>query len=161
MGDDPEATTYGEKSEDWRPFADRLDWTVGQSTQVALIQAGQRGAEYCPIALSDDLLAKVKKARESNSIVLVVLDQASLRFDVIRKALSDYDGYDATHVGLVTAGGNLKDKERLSEVFPVKFLGRSYRPHHLWTVPQSSTDYERSVMQLSSALRADIQRNAK
>ena len=150
------ATTYGEKAEDWRPFADKPNRTIGLLTQTALADAGQRDAEYCVFCLSANLLAKIKRAREVNSPVLMVLDQASLRVETIKKHLNDYDGYDAPHIGLVTAGGAAADALLLPNVFAAKY---SYnRPHHLWTVPPASEAYERSVADVISALRTGLQK---
>ncbi len=150
------AATYGEKAEDWRPFADKPNRTIGLLTQTALTDVGQRDAEYRVLGLSGNLLAQIKKAREVNSPVLMVLDQASLELETIKKHAIDYDGYDAPHIGLVTAGGTAADALLLPNVFAAKY---SYnRPHHLWTVPPTSEAYERSVADVISALRAGLQR---
>lgn len=152
----PIATTYGEKAEEWRPFADKPNRTIGLLTQTALTDAGQCDTEYHAMNLSEGLLAKIKKAREVNSPVLIVLDQASLRFEAIKKHLADYDSYDAPHIGLVTAGGSAADEPLLKVVFATKYLHA--RAHHLWTAPPTSDAYERSVAGVVSALRADLQK---
>ena len=133
------ADNYAEKAEEWRPFRDTPTLTVGPATQVAIMKARQK--DYSTILLRDDLLATIKKAGESKSIVLVVLDEASLRCEAIKKPLADYDGRDTTHVGLVGIGSK-EDEQQLKEVFPVKY--ESARAHHLWTVPPQSTSFEES-----------------
>jgi hypothetical protein len=147
--------SYGVKAEDWRPFADKPMRTIGLLTGAGLADAGQNEAMYRAISLSSDLLEKIKTARNRNSPVLMVLDQASLRFDSVKKHIAGYDEYDAPHIGLVTAGGDDGDS-LLKEVFATKYLGN--RPHHLWTVPPSSEAYERQVAALVSTLRANIQK---
>lgn len=156
VGHVPTAARYGEKAEEWRPFADKPNPTIGLLTQTALTDAGQRDTEYRAINLSEDLLAKIRTAREVNSPVLMVLDQTSLRFQTIKEKLADYDSYDAPHIGLVTAGGTAADESLLRDVFAAKYSHP--RAHHLWTVPPTSDSYERSVADVVSALRADLQK---
>ena len=157
VGDVPTVTTYGEKAEDWRPFADKPNRTIGLLTRAALTDAGQHEKEYRVISVSEDLLVKIKKARELNSPVLMVLDQASLRYETIKRPLADYDSYDAPHIGLVTAGGTAANEPPMLEaVFPTKYLAN--RPHHLWTVPPKSDAYERSVAKVVQDLRANLQK---
>jgi hypothetical protein len=156
IGDSSTNSTYGEKAEEWRPFTDKPNRTIGLLTQNALRDAGQDATQYRVMGLSEQLLQKMKKARGENSPVLVVLDRASLRFESIKSHLSDYDTYDAPHIGLVTAGGTSTDESLLREVLPVKYLGS--RDHHLWTVPPSSETYELSVTNTVSALRSDLQK---
>jgi hypothetical protein len=155
-GSVPAASTYADKPDEWRPFADKPNRTIGLLTQTALTDAGQRDTEYRAINLSEDLLVKIKKAREVNSPVLLVLDHTSLRVQTIKDYLAVYDSYDAPHIGLVTAGGTAADKPLLQKVFAAKYSHP--RAHHLWTVPRTSDAYERSVADVVSALRADLQR---
>src|SRR5271166_107153 len=155
-GNVPTAATYGEKAEEWRPFADKPNRTIGLLTQTALTDAGQRDAEYRVLSLSEDLLVRIKKAREVNSPVLMILDQASLHLETIKKRLADYDGYDAPHIGLVTAGGTVADEPLLPEIFAAKYSAS--RPHHVWTVPPTTEAYERSVSDVVSALRSVLQK---
>ena len=156
LGNNSNSATYGEKAEEWRPFTDKPNRTISLLTQNALRDAEQDATQYRVINLSDELVAKMKKARGENSPVLVVLDHASLRFKSIKNHLSDYDTYDAPHIGLVTAGGEPTDNALLAEVLPVKYL--SSRPNHLWTVPPDSNAYEVSVASVVSALRGDLQK---
>ena len=150
--------SYGAKSEDWCPFPDKPNRTIALLTQAALADAGQRATEYRAITPSKDLVHKVKEAREVNSPVLIVLDQSSLHFDMVKEGLTDYDTYDGPNVGLVTASGVAADQPLLRKVFPMKY-GQS-RPHHLWTVPPDSGAYERAVGNIVSALRADLQKQS-
>jgi hypothetical protein len=149
------ATTYGEDREDWRPFTDKPNRPVGLVTQAALSDAGQSEGEYCPLGLPNDLVAKIRRARDKNSPVLLVIDHASLEIDAIRTRLASYDEVDCPHVGLVTAGGGNGKEALLAQVFPTKYL--IDRPHHVWTVPPSSDVYERSVSDIASALRKVVQ----
>jgi len=86
----------------------------------------------------------------------MVLDQNSLRFDTIKKHLAAYDRCDAPNIGLVTAGGTGTDETLLRDVFAAKYT--YHRAHNLWTVPPTSLDYERSVADVVSALRAELQK---
>ena len=159
---DPDSpiSKYGETAEEWRPFLDKPQRTVGLLTRNALIDAGQNVSNYCPIELSEKLLSRISEAQEVNSPVLIVLDRDSLRVQTIRDSLVEYDSCDATHVGLVTAGGAESGEELLKEVFQRK-CAKHVREHHLWTVPPSSTAYERSIVDVVSALRCELQRLSK
>ena len=146
----------GATAEEWRPFLDKPQRSLGLVTQNALTDAGQLPTEYRQIELSEHLLARVKEARKLNSPVLVVLDLSSLHSDVVRSRLADYDDYDGPHIGLVTAGGADADKPLIPNAFPTKY--DQNRPHHIWTVPPDSQAYEKSVERVVSGLRAYLQK---
>jgi len=149
------AAIYGEKPEDWKPFADKPNRSIGLLTQNALSDAGQDATQYRVIALSQGIVPKIQQARDENSPFIIVLDQASLRLEPIKRQIAHYDSHDAPHVGLVTAGGAPVDEALLRQVFAAKFVGR--RPNHLWTVPPRSEDYEQSVADVVSALQTNLQ----
>jgi TIR domain len=152
-------TRYGEKSEDWKPFKDKPNRTIDLLTQNALRDADQDATQYKVISLSEELVAKLKKAKRENSPVIMVLDRTSLQFESIRKHVLEYDAYDAPHVGLITAGGTAADEPLLAETFAAKYRGR--RRHYLWTVPPTSDAYELSVAHLVSALRSNLLKTSR
>jgi hypothetical protein len=127
------AVVYGERPEDWKPFLDKPNRTIGLLTQNALSDAGQDAAQYRVIALSQELVPKLKQARNDNSLVLIVLDQASLTIEPVKKHLAEYDNYDGPHIGLITAGGDPNAEPLLSQVFAAKCIrseiwGQSVQP---------------------------------
>ena len=147
------AANYGDNPGDWIPF-EEPPRQISRLTQNALLDAGQQEAGLSVLTMDEKLTSSIKKAREVNSLVLIVLDRASVEVTAIEKGLRSYDQVDGPHLGLVTAGSGAEDS-RLADILPSKFLGK--RPQHLWTVPPDSVAYERQVRQVIIALRGALQ----
>jgi hypothetical protein len=147
---------YYNTRERWTPFADAPGATIELATREGLNTVGQEGLNYCDLGFPSDLNDRLRAAKKANSPVLIVLDRSSLKVPTIKSSLSDYDGLDYPHVGLITAAGSELDEPLLTHALPTKYGAR--RPNHLWTIPGDRTSYVLGVGDVISGLRRGLQR---
>jgi FxsC-like protein len=115
---------YGQAGWSWQPFHPDVKKRIGI---IAMEVAAEADLHYQPIPVGQGLLEHLRRAEDSNTIVLIVVDPWTIKIDSYRTHMADFDQQIFANCGLLVPWNQndsetVADREALqaglSETFP-------------------------------------------